>query len=1706
MNVSSNKIIANHSVMKRFLLVLIITFLGIAPTLIQAQTYSNNWVNFNNTYYKFKIANSGFYRITKSQLNQIGFATVPGNQFTIYKNGIEIPIFTSADGQLGVTDYIEFYGTGADGSVDRAMYGSANIMANDNIGLLGDSATYFLTYNGGVHPRIQVVSNNIPFPTPTPSAYCWASVTPIQSARSAYNPGPSFGYSSSYYYSSDYDTGEGFCYNTLSNNVTLNINTPNVYTGGPTANIIYRFSSHSMAINASSPVSKSRFSLNGSLLFDTTVYSRFFSFEKRVNISSNLLSASNNLNFLHPDNSNANYFNFFVSKAIINYPRTYTFNDSWSNNATFTVSASDRYLDISSMNIAGNTITLYDVTNNKMYIGSQSGANVRFYLDASASDRVMYISNSKSNVNGFVKMNFVNYGAEINQGDYIILSNNDYINASPSYINEYKNFRAGFNGGNHKVVVVDVQQLYDQFAYGIDFHPISIKNFATYALGQWNTKPEYLFIVGKGICALEYNTYLLNKQNYSFTPITTWGYPGSDNLLTDINNNQIPMIATGRLSAYNNTEVGNYLEKVKAYEAAVATPIVPTSTNDMWRKRVLHAVGAQDVNLQSQLLAVLNSNKTLIEDTLMGAQVFTLQKNTSDPVQQGENPTLDSLLNMGISYLTFYGHGSSQTFDYNLNNPNSYNAKPRFPILSAFACEVADIFRLTQQTTISERYIQSVNGGSIAMIAANNYGWTNVLPEYMRGLYRQHAFLGYGKTLGSKYRSNIEIMKNTYVSDKMRDIHYQSILFQGDPGLQDNHFLLPDYAVEANSISTIPSVVTTALDTFRLRVISYNLGAAHNDTVWIKLQHFRSNSNTAVFTDSLYITNLRRVDTVYFNIPLDAKLDIGVNTYTVKIDSKEQYEEVTEANNEFNYKLFIYSESLVPVYPKEFAIVNKPNVILKASTLNALAPLRNYLWEIDTTMLFNSSVKQSTQISSTGGVISWSPQISYQNNTVYYWRTAPDTIINGSYDWNASSFIYLPNSSEGWNQSHYFQLKRDEPYTGLTLNESTNRKFNFNKKNNTLIINNAVVVYPLNNYNDTKIAYNDEFVLGFECTHQGSLFFIVIDSASGKLWQNTPAGLYGSQPACWYDPRFKFEFSLNSEWSREQARLFIDSIVPNGNYIVIQNQIEYNFPGNYWNGVTASVMAQDAVTNNTPGVSLYHSIKNMGFNLIDQFDSIKVFGFFQKKGYPSTIRQAITDASTPNIRVECNVTSYLDSGFVSAIVGPTAQWDSLKWQARSVEYVNNNDTLLHPFDSVYVSVYGIDTLNQSHFLFATQNTDTIISGVNAKQYPNLNLIWYTKDTVTKTSAHLDYWRVLYKPVPEAAVNAAAYYALSSDSLYQHQKSNLKIAVENLTPYAMDSLLVKLKVTDASGQNHELASKRFKPLLGNDTIILDFDLDVSNYYGDNFLLLEVNPDNDQPEQYHPNNLFFKPFKSTADRNNPLLDVTFDGIKILDKDIVSAKPFVKILLRDENMYAALSDTSTLKVQLVYPNQTTPVDIVMDGTICKFIPANTTSGKKNEARIEFKPNLMEDGVYKLIVFGKDKSGNNAGTALKYEINFTVENKATITNVLNYPNPFSTSTQFLFTLTGSQIPSQFKIQILTITGKVVREIKKSELGNLHVGRNITDYRWDGKDEYGQLLGNGVYLYRVVTSIEGDSIEHRTNATVDKFFKNGYGKLYIMR
>jgi hypothetical protein len=115
------------------------------------------------------------------------------------------------------------------------------------------------------------------------------------------------------------------------------------------------------------------------------------------------------------------------------------------------------------------------------------------------------------------------------------------------------------------------------------------------------------------------------------------------------------------------------------------------------------------------------------------------------------------------------------------------------------------------------------------------------------------------------------------------------------------------------------------------------------------------------------------------------------------------------------------------------------------------------------------------------------------------------------------------------------------------------------------------------------------------------------------------------------------------------------------------------------------------------------------------------------------------------------------------------------------------------------------------------------------------------------------------------------------------------------------------------------------------------------------------------------------------------------------------------------------------------------------------------------------LSTGRHKLRVKGWDIA-NNAGEGYT-EFVVAEDGKAALAHVLNYPNPFTTNTSFQFehNLSGQVLDVQ--IHVFTVSGKLVKTIMHSAPAD---GFRVTDINWDGKDDYGDVLARGVYLYKV--------------------------------
>lgn len=122
-----------------------------------------------------------------------------------------------------------------------------------------------------------------------------------------------------------------------------------------------------------------------------------------------------------------------------------------------------------------------------------------------------------------------------------------------------------------------------------------------------------------------------------------------------------------------------------------------------------------------------------------------------------------------------------------------------------------------------------------------------------------------------------------------------------------------------------------------------------------------------------------------------------------------------------------------------------------------------------------------------------------------------------------------------------------------------------------------------------------------------------------------------------------------------------------------------------------------------------------------------------------------------------------------------------------------------------------------------------------------------------------------------------------------------------------------------------------------------------------------------------------------------------------------------------------------------------------------------------VRFPFRNLEEGLHNLKFTAWDVY-NNPVTA---EIDFVVSkgDNISLTNVLNYPNPFVNYTQFWFNHNRPFEPLEVQVQIFTITGKVVKTINQTVLTDGFLSRDIS---WDGRDDFGDKIGKGVYIYRL--------------------------------
>jgi hypothetical protein len=1671
----------------RKLLVFFIIYFAALST--PAQNYGNEWINYSQKYFKVPIPREAIYRIDSVTLAKYyTLTTLDPNNLQVFIKGKEqfIYIRGESDGKINTGDYIEFYANPLMGDIDSLVYTDIKYVPNPYlpITIYADTLYAFITLNNSVSNKRYTLETDTNWSAYPPADHFYSEK--IFTLYGNYNIVDEFSGNSSDPHLTQAE-GRGFNISKGSS-YTFPVSSLNTYTNTALdfyININFSGMSQSALVSPDHQLQTYYLDQNSNpvLLADTSFYG-FTPVRQTFTINAQntgnstsirLSSVANSALSAITNSTNWHYAYFF-------YPHTLdlAFQPLFKLFIDNSASSTKQYFDFSNFNTGTNhSVILLDITNGKRITTSVSGNQIKTIIPDGPGKKLCILS-ADANTELVSSLYYVN------QSGYF----RNYLNNSPgktyviiyhgnltSSALQYRNYRKSITGGGYNTIDADIDELYEQFAYGAKKHPASIRNFIRYLKDKQPSPPSYIFLIGK---AAKYESFLTGSNYQSVNYLPTIGYPASDNLFTcglssSVTNQFYPEIPIGRLAVTSNSDVSGYLSKVQEHESSAQAD---------WKKRVLHFVGGDDEALLNNLTSYMNVYEQIIKDTLFGGDVYTFKKNTTAPIQINISDSIKNTINNGAALLNFFGHGSEQGFDQAIDDPELYNNKGRYPFIIANSCYSGDI-HVPTRTSVSERFVLAKDKGSIGFLATGAYGFDYALNNYTREFYKALSGSQYNKGVGDIVKETV-FQNSTY--DALSKIVALDMTLNGDPAIKISNGLLPDYQVFSNDLSFN---LKKNADSVAVTIHYKNLGKAIKDSFFVRIERFFPNGDSTIILKQLPCPLFK--DSIYFNLAIDFKRGIGLNKFKVYLDYFNEIGESNKSNNITPFvDLFIPGGDVLPVYPYYYAIVPKTSsVTLKASTTDPFAPITTYRFELDTCDKFINPIA-GKKITSSGGVLEWNVSLPFKDSTVYFWRvskdsTGPTTFFN----WKESSFQTI-GAKQGWGQSHFNQFKNDG-YQFVSY-KKTDRKFVF--ENNKISISCRDAIAPVIEGIYINYFYNTVLMSAWGCGPQG-WNFAIFDSIGGEIQQaksvNFPTPGPGPYNECVCVPRLLnfHSFGANnycglSTWKTDMEN-FLNS-VPVNNY-VLAFTVGDQTPG----------YAQITTYSN----SLYTAFESIGASKIRTIKDTVPYILFGRKGMSAGQGHELAGAHKKSIiYLEDSIKTRWHSGFVaSEIIGPSYKWNSLHWRVQSLDPSAGDTTI--------IKLVGIQKNGQEDTLgvFTQDSLDigALYNYVNANSYPYLKLVAFMRDNIYRTSPQLKRWQVLYDQAPECAINPLKGFASINDTLYEGDEVSFRFPIENIGDKDFtDSLVVTYWMEDNNRIVSPLPSKMkpapFKP---GQVIIDTIKINTYQLRGNNSLWIYVNPIQHpkyQKEQSQFNNIGRYTFKVNTDVTNPLMDVTFDGIRILNGDIVSAKPNILITLKDENKFLALNDTGAFTVLLQPPGQTTQQRLYFAKDL-QFTPADLP---KNSCSITYNPIFATDGKYTLIAQARDRSKNASGTQ-DYRIEFEIDNKPSVTNVLNYPNPFTTSTRFVFTLTGSEIPEVFTIRIMTVTGKLVREITRAELGNLHIGRNITEYAWDGRDNFGDRLAIGVYLYHVITKLNGENIE-KNGSGADKFFVKDFGKMVLMR
>ncbi len=883
-----------------------------------AQEAANDWINYDQTYFKLKINNEGIYRIPYNLL--IGTSLpLEATGFQLWRDGQQQAIFVSTDNTFGQGDFIEFYAEGNDGQQDTPLYPDSSWQNNTQKSLFSDTATYFLSWNDELSNERILSNDNELVDLPSKESFFWyqdrlnfsdlyhngksqylaTDFVPADwydlSKEALADSALSLAKDTHFSY---YEEGEGWCSQLITPDQAgvIELNTEHLYTeSGLSANIALDVLGQSDDITTN-PDHHVRTRVNG-LVFSDISFDAYNRESVNFEVPSILMDESNTIEIT----SLGDYFAFdYNSIAFLDYtyPRDYNFDGVEKLRFEIeNIDSTHQYLELSNYNESILPPILYDRSTKERLIGVMQGDTAQFHLSPSDGTRSVFITNIESvqSLTTIEEVNFTDYTQATNQGDYIIITHPSLMEAAE----QYANYRGSGQGGNQEVVIVNVEELYNQFSYGIHKHPLSIKNFLHFAAANWPAVSIDVLLAAKSVMHKE---QLMSEAAYDACLVPSYGNPASDWAFI-LNADSLNSINIGRIPAADNTALANYLSKVIAYE----NPIEDCDyAADAWKRQAsqyAHAYETADLAVFEQMMNGLSTALDSIDFPYQSANYTDLTAAN----ELANFPTLVEEYNDGLGILHYYGYALDDNGQWASNlsaNPSDYDNAGRFPMIMSHSAYGANVHQATDES-MAEQYVLATDKGAILYWGFSEEAYFYTMDSLTQSFYAAISDSLYGSSIGQL----AEAVLNT--TDSLSQYQQKTIdNFQliGDPAIKVfKNIAGADYTVAAiqTDIYFEPSEISLEDEFFYLNVLISNIGEGLNDTINVLVTYENADTGTEGIVSNIPVYMGAAKDTLLSLLVANSENLLGENQFVIALNNLAEAEEDCYENNIFGTTLTI---------------------------------------------------------------------------------------------------------------------------------------------------------------------------------------------------------------------------------------------------------------------------------------------------------------------------------------------------------------------------------------------------------------------------------------------------------------------------------------------------------------------------------------------------------------------------------------------------------------------------------------------------------------------------------------------------------------------------------------------------------------------------------------------------------------------------------